>query len=133
MISDPEKLTLLIMDDEQGIRKILEHFLKKDFNIVMKNDGVEGMSWLEEGHPVDLVIADLNMPNLSGKEFLKITRASNFYSDIPIVILSGEDDSNERIQCLNQGADDFMIKPFNPMEVLAKINAILRRTTKRYF
>ncbi len=131
MISDPEKLTLLVMDDEQGIRKILEHFLKKDFNVVIKNDGVEGMTWLEEGNYADLVIADLNMPNLDGKEFLKIARASNFFADIPIVILSGEDDSNERIRCLNLGADDFMIKPFNPMEVLAKISAILRRT-KRY-
>lgn len=123
-----EKRNLLIIDDEPSITKILEHFLKNDFNINSKTDGAEGMLWLEEGHEVDMIIADLNMPNLNGKEFLKIAKASNLYSDIPVIILSGSDDSNERIQCLNLGADDFMLKPFNPMEVLAKINAILRRT-----
>lgn len=130
MYSARAKKNLLIMDDEQGIRKILEHFLKDEFQVVIKDDGLAGMQWLEEGNVADLVIADLNMPNLDGKEFLKQLRASNMYSDIPVIILSGSDDSKERIQCLNAGADDFMIKPFNPMEVLAKINAILRRTQR---
>ena len=122
---------LLILDDEPSITKILEHFLKKDFNVVIKNDGSDGMLWLEEGNQADLIIADLHMPNLSGKEFLKVAKASNLYADIPVIILSGSDESSERIQCLNLGADDFMLKPFNPMEVHAKINAILRRS-KRY-
>ncbi|ODS82017.1 MAG: two-component system response regulator [Cytophagaceae bacterium SCN 52-12] len=130
MYSARAKKNLLIMDDEQGIRKILEHFLKNEFQVVIKDDGLAGMQWLEEGNVADLIIADLNMPNLDGKEFLKQLRASNMYSDIPVIILSGSDDSKERIQCLNAGADDFMIKPFNPMEVLAKINAILRRTQR---
>lgn len=124
------KQTLLIIDDEPSICKILEHFLKKDFNVVIKHDGSEGMLWLEEGNETDLIIADLNMPNLSGKEFLKVAKASNLYMDIPIVILSGSDESSERIQCLNLGADDFMLKPFNPLEVQAKINAILRRSRR---
>ena len=122
---------LLIIDDEPSICKILEHFLKKDFNVTIKHDGAEGMLWLEQGNETDLVIADLNMPNLSGKEFLRIAKASNLYSDIPVIILSGSDESSERVQCLNLGADDFMLKPFNPLEVQAKINAILRRS-KRY-
>lgn len=124
------KKNLLVMDDEQGICKILEHFLKNDFNVVVKNDGLKGMQWLEEGNEAHLIIADLNMPVLDGKEFLKQARASNFYADVPIIILSGSDDSKERIQCLNLGADDFMLKPFNPMEVLAKVNAIFRRTQR---
>ena len=123
---------LLIIDDEPSTSRVLEHFLKKEFDVVIKNDGMEGMAWLEEGHEVDMIIADLNMPNLNGKEFVKVTRASNLYGDIPIIILSGTDESSERIQCLNLGADDFMLKPFNPMEVLAKINAILRRVHRYY-
>jgi len=125
------KQTLLIIDDEPSICKILEHFLKKDFNVVIKDDGSEGMLWLEQGNETDLIIADLNMPNLSGKEFLRVAKASNLYSDIPVIILSGSDESSERVQCLNLGADDFMLKPFNPLEVQAKINAILRRS-RRY-
>lgn len=121
------KENLLIMDDAPGIQKILTNYLQKEFNLEIKNDGMEGMRWLDEGHPVDLIIADLNMPNLSGKEFLQTLRASNFYKNIPVVILSAENDSNERIDCLNKGADDFIEKPFNPAEVAAKIRVILRR------
>ena len=122
-----KKLKLLILDDEASIRKVLEHFLNKEFDVTVKNDGMEGMSWLEAGNDADFIIADLNMPNLNGKEFLKVIRASNLYADFPIIILSGTDESKERIECLNLGADDFMLKPFNPMEVHAKIKAILRR------
>jgi DNA-binding response OmpR family regulator len=118
---------LLIMDDAPGIQKILTNFLQKEFDLVIKNDGMEGMRWLDEGHSVDLIIADLNMPNLGGKEFLQTVRASSFYKNIPVVILSAENDSHERIDCLNKGADDFIEKPFNPAEVAAKIRVILRR------
>lgn len=122
-----DKATILILDDAVGIQKILTNYLQKEFNLVIKNDGMEGMSWLDEGHTVDLVIADLNMPNLGGKEFLQTVRASSFYKNIPVLILSAENDSNERIDCLNKGADDFIEKPFNPAEVAAKIRVILRR------
>jgi DNA-binding response OmpR family regulator len=121
------KIKLLIIDDESTTRKVLKHFLNKEFEVTLKNDGMEGMNWLESGNNPDFIIADLNMPNLNGKEFIQVIRASNLYSDIPIIILSGTDESKERIECLNYGADDFMLKPFNPMEVLAKIKAILRR------
>ncbi len=121
------KIKLLIIDDEPSTRKILEHFLNKEFEVTVKNDGMEGMGWLESGNDTDFIIADLNMPNLNGKELIKVIRASNLYSNLPIIILSGTDESKERIECLNLGADDFMLKPFNPMEVHAKIKAILRR------
>lgn len=85
------------------------------------------MYWLEAGNDADFIIADLNMPNLNGKEFIKVIRSTNLFSEVPITILSGTDESKERIECLNLGADDFMMKPFNPMEVHAKIKAILRR------
>ena len=123
-----EKRTkLLIMDDQSGTRKVLQHFLNKEFEVTLKNDGMEGMNWLELGNDPDIIIADLNMPYLSGKEFTKVIRASNLHRDVPIIILSGTDESKERIECLNLGADDFMLKPFNPMEIQAKIKAILRR------
>jgi DNA-binding response OmpR family regulator len=121
------KIKLLIIDDEPSTRKILEHFLSKEFDVTLKNDGMEGMRWLESENDPDFVIVDLNMPNLNGKEFIRIIRSGNLYSNLPIIILSGTDESKERIECLNLGADDFMLKPFNPMEVHAKIKAILRR------
>ncbi len=118
---------LLVIDDEPSTRKILEHFLSTDYKITLKRDGMEAMGWLEQGNEVSLILADLNMPNLNGREFLKALRASNLFGDIPVIILSGSDQSKDRIDCLNSGADDFMVKPFNPEEVKAKVNAILRR------
>lgn len=121
---------LLIIDDEPAISRIFEHFFKNEYRIFSREDGYKGLQWLDEGNEADVIIADLNMPNMNGKELLKILKASNLHSDIPVVILSGSDSSVERIQCLNLGADDFMVKPFNPVEVQAKINAILRRTKR---
>jgi|SRR5690606_21870636 len=126
MLPRSEK-TILIMDDDLGIQRVLSHFLQEDFTIVIRNDGMEGMQWLEENENPDMIIADLNMPNLDGLSFLKTIRASNFYKDIPLIILSGEEDSGEHIKCLDLGADDFITKPFNPLEVKARVNAILRR------
>jgi len=127
MFRKAEKRHILVVDDAPGIQRILTVHLQKDFEIVVKNDGMEGMEWLDAGHSVDLILADLDMPNLNGKEFLQIMRASNFYKHIPVIILSAESESGERIDCLNKGADDFIEKPFNPAEVLAKIQVILRR------
>ncbi len=124
------KKNILVIDDEPSICKILENFLKHSFNVIVKSDGSDGMAWLEAGNTADLIIADLQMPIINGKELLKNIKASNFYNEIPVIILSGSDDSNERVQCLNLGADDFMLKPFNPMEIQAKINAILRRYSR---
>ena len=95
-----------------------------------KLDGIK--SFVLDGNTADLILADLNMPNLSGKEFLRTLRSSSYYRKIPVVILSAENESNERIACLNMGADDFIEKPFNPVEVLTKINVILRRTRSEY-
>ncbi len=122
-----QRIKVLVIDDEPSTRKILKHFLSKEFDVILKNDGMEGMRWIESENDIDFIIVDLNMPNLNGKEFIKVIRSSNFYCDLPIIILSGTDESKERIECLNLGADDFMLKPFNPMEVHAKIKAILRR------
>lgn len=125
--SNPPPQTVLIIDDEPSTRRVLEHFLKREFNVVVKEDGMTGMDWLDAGNAVDLIIADLNMPHLNGREFIRVLRASNLFGDLPLVMLSGTEESSDRIQCLELGADDFMIKPFNPMEVLAKVKAILRR------
>ncbi|MBO9638127.1 Response regulator receiver domain-containing protein [Siphonobacter aquaeclarae] len=121
---------ILVMDDEPMTRKILQLCLEKDFGVVMKDDGMAGMAWIESGAPVDLVLADLHMPHLNGKEFLSVLRSSNLYGDLPVIILSGSEESNERIQCLELGADDFMTKPFNPQEVIAKVKAVLRRSRR---
>ncbi|RIJ42527.1 response regulator transcription factor [Pontibacter oryzae] len=124
------KHTLLIVEDEPTIQLILEFVLQDDYHVVLKNDGLEAMEWLEAGNTVDMVIADVNMPYLSGYEMLEAIRSSSFFRDLPILMLSGLESSEDRIKCFNLGADDFVVKPFNPDEVKARIKSILRRSGK---
>jgi DNA-binding response OmpR family regulator len=121
------KKKILIIDDELSIRMLLENFLKKTYNVVTKNDGMEGLSWLEEGNIPDLIVADIQMPNLDGYEFVKNVRASGYFRDIPLIMLSGIESSTEKIKCLKLGADDYIVKPFNPEELAIRIELLISR------
>ncbi len=122
------KKTILIIDDEISIRMLLENFLSKTFTVVTRNDGLEGIKYLEEGNMPDLIVADIQMPNLDGYDFIKNVRASGFFKHIPLIMLSGIESSNERVKCLKLGADDYIVKPFNPEELSIRIeNLIIRR------
>ncbi|RLD91321.1 MAG: two-component system response regulator [Bacteroidetes bacterium] len=121
------KRTILVIDDEQSIRMLLENFLGKEFEIVTKNDGLEGIKFLEEGNLPDLIVADIQMPNMDGYEFLENAKASGFFNHIPVIMLSGNESSKERIKSLRLGADDYMVKPFNPEELYLRIKNILAR------
>ena len=88
------------------------------------------MIWLYQGNFPDIIIADINMPILNGPNFIAEIKSSGLFSKIPLMMLSGVDNSETRINCLEAGADDFMIKPFNPRELEARLNSILRRTLR---
>ncbi|GAB3572618.1 response regulator [Spirosoma luteolum] len=122
---------ILHVDDDLYIRKIIHHTLKANFDITGCIDGVEAMAWLEAGNEPDIILTDLNMPGMDGKDFISMIRLSAHYRHVPIVVLSGQDDTFTKIDCINMGADDFIIKPFNPLEVIAKLNALLRWVEER--
>lgn len=121
------KKKILIIDDELSIRILLENFLKKNYDVIAKNDGMEGLKWMEEGNIPDLVVADIQMPNLDGYDFIKNVRASGYYKDIPLIMLSGIESSNEKVKCLKLGANDYIVKPFNPEELEIRIQLLLSR------
>ncbi len=122
--------TLLVIDDEMAIQRILQHYFKDDFTVITKNNGKEALIWMQQGNLPDIIIADINMPEMNGYEFIEQVRSSGFLSNIPLMMLSGHDNSENRIQCLEAGADDYVVKPFNPKELSARINGILRRSGK---
>ena len=122
---------VLIVEDDAFIRKVLRHTLQNDFEVTTHINGIEAMTWMEKGNPVDIILTDLKMPFMNGQDLIRTIRASALFGKLPIIILSTFDDSSTRIACLEAGADDYMIKPFNPMEVKAKIMAVLRRTSHR--
>jgi DNA-binding response OmpR family regulator len=113
---------ILAIDDEKAIRLILETSLKKKYNVTTKNDGEEGYNWMVKEKIIpDLIICDIQMPNLDGYEFLKRVRNSGFFGDIPIIMLSGEEQSKERVKCYQLKAQDYLTKPFNPVELIELI------------
>ncbi|MBI9037689.1 MAG: response regulator transcription factor [Bacteroidales bacterium] len=121
------KKNILVIDDELSIRILLENFLKKEFDVVTKNDGLDALTWMEEGNLPDLIVADIQMPNLDGYEFIKNVRASGFFKDIPMIMLSGIESSSEKVKCLKLGANDYIVKPFNPEELSIRIELLLSR------
>ena len=121
------KKRLLIVDDEPSIGLILEHFFSKEYEVVVKENGHDAMMWLQDGHFTDGIVADFDMPYMNGLEFIKQLRASALYRDIPLVMLSGKDETNNKIICLKNGADDYMVKPFNPEELDIRIKNMLKR------
>ncbi len=123
MIKDPPT-RLLIVDDDEQIRSLLTRYLTREgFAVAGVEDGAAMDEWLTH-HPVDLVILDLMLP---GEDGLSLVRRLRRGSALPILMLSARGDDIDRIVGLEVGADDYLAKPFNPRELLARIRAILRR------
>ena len=112
---------ILVIDDEKSIRFIIENTLKQEFDVISLPNGQDGLDYLEMGNFPDLIICDLVMPELNGFEFLERIKHSGFFDDIPIMILSGREWSKDKIRCFELGAEDYVVKPFNPSEVIARI------------
>ncbi|KEO75154.1 response regulator transcription factor [Anditalea andensis] len=121
------KKKLLIVDDEPSIRLILEHYFKKEYDVTITSNGQEGMDYLEKGFVIDAIIADYDMPIMNGLDFIKQLRASTLFKNLPLIMLSGKDETSNKILCLKHGADDYVSKPFNPEELDLRIKNILRR------
>lgn len=122
-----EKLKqVLVIDDEPIMRKLLMQILKDKHEVILKENGREALEWMYSGHIPDLVVADLNMPEIDGFEYIEKVRESGFFSDVPLIVLSGEESSAERIKCLKLGANDYLIKPFNPEELGLRIDNLIK-------
>ena len=122
----PVKKNILIIDDKIAIAKIISVFLSEEFDISYFNTPVKAIQWLFEGNRPDLIILDIRMPEMNGDEFLSYIKRNGLYNEIPVVVLSGEESSDIRIKMLEAGADDFILKPFNPMELKIRIRKVLK-------
>jgi two-component system, OmpR family, response regulator len=119
--------SILVIDDDPHIREIVDFSLTKaGFKVVQAEDGKAGLSVFEQIRP-DLVVLDILMPEMDGTEVCKKIRAEN---DVPIVFLTSVDDEIDRIIGLEMGGDDYVTKPFSPRELVARVKAVLRRTSQ---
>jgi DNA-binding response OmpR family regulator len=126
-MSDSVKKQLLLVDDEAVIAMIIRIQFEKDYDIVTINNGLDAMKWLLDGNIPDLIILDLNMPKMNGVEFLEEVRKFNYFRKLPLIVLSGEDSSAKRIEVFQKGANDFITKPFNPVELRVRMERFLNQ------
>ncbi|MEJ2147999.1 MAG: response regulator transcription factor [Chloroflexota bacterium] len=120
----PQEL-VLVVDDEQNIIDLVQMYLEQEqFAVITAQDGRTALDRIAGDAP-DLIVLDLMLPEVDGWEVCKRTRA---HSNVPILMLTARDDDIDKIVGLELGADDYMTKPFNPRELVARVKAILRRT-----
>jgi len=110
------KKKILVVDDEISICMLLQNFFSQDYEVTTIYSAIEALSWLEGNLP-DLIISDIQMSEMDGYEFLTKVRDRGFTKHTPIVMLSGQAESKERIKCYRLGAQDYLTKPFNPEEL----------------
>jgi DNA-binding response OmpR family regulator len=120
--------TILVCDDESDIRELLRELLgRTGYDVLEAADGQEALRTLYGSSP-DLVLLDVSMPNLDGWATLERIRD---VSDVPVIMLTARTDELERVRGLKGGADDYVTKPFGRQELLARVEALLRRSTTR--
>ena len=117
--------SILIAEDDDDIRSLLRLYLEGEGYRVLE-DGAAALRLAREESP-DMAVLDVMMPEMNGFE---LTQALRKYSDIPILILSAKSQDNDKILGLNLGADDYIAKPFNPVEIVARVKAQLRRANR---
>lgn len=120
------KKKVLVIDDKEAIGKLIALCLGADYECQYFNNVLAGINWLRSGNKIDLILSDYTMPELNGYDFLVMLKQNEFLKDIPVVFLSGEEHSSTRIKLLEGGAEDFILKPFNPLELKIRIKKILK-------
>lgn len=119
------KAEILIIDDEPQIRKLLQISLESnDYKVVQASTGKDGLI-MAAGHPPEVILLDLGLPDMSGHELLKKIRE---WYDKPVIILSVRDNENDIVNALDNGATDYLTKPFRTGELLARIRSAIRRS-----
>lgn len=118
---------ILVVDDKPSLSKLIVQFLSKTFEVHTVEDGLKAMVWLQNGNNPDLIITDLQMPNLDGFGLITRLKESGYFMDIPVIVLSSMESSSDRVKCLRLGAEDYIVKPFNPEELQVRIERILNR------
>ncbi len=117
--------SILVVDDDKKIVELVALYLKRDgYNVLPAYDGQEALDLARRRRP-DLIVLDLMLPELSGMDVCKLVRAE---SRIPIVMLTARAGDEDKLRGLDLGADDYITKPFNPRELVARVRAVLRRT-----
>ena len=122
---------LLAVDDSEGPRKVLVRLLERmGYEVVSAADGLEGMA-IAERERIDVIVSDIEMPNCDGFEFLERLKANDVTRDIPVIVVSGVDDNESVVRCIELGAEDHLTKPFDSLLLQARVRTSLERRRAR--
>lgn len=123
-----DKLKILVVDDESRMRKLVRDFLvKSNYEVLEAEDGAAALDIFFETDDIDLVILDVMMPRMDGWQVCKEIRA---YSKVPIIMLTAKSDERDELLGFELGVDEYISKPFSPKILVARVEAILRRTSQ---
>ena len=125
----PQRTRILVVDDEPNIREVVELYLRREgFDVDVAADGAAALTAVERQLP-DLIVLDLMLPEVGGLQVTSALRQSEY--DIPIIMLTAKGEEADRIAGLELGADDYITKPFSPKELVARVKAVLRRSSAK--
>ena len=120
------KKRILVIDDDATIRFFLEKILENSFEVISKSDGFEAITWLNSGNIPDLIILDMEMPNMNGRVFLRRIKSSPVQRNVPVIIVSGTDSRSIMNTFFKLGAADYLVKPFRDVNFVERIEKWLR-------
>ena len=121
-------MSILVVEDESALAEVLRYNLESEgFKVAVAHDGRSAMEQLEDSHP-DLVILDWMLPEMSGLDICRTMRRRPELRDVPVIMLTAKGEEYDRVRGLDAGADDYVVKPFSPKELIARVRAVLRRT-----
>ncbi len=122
-----ENATLLVVDDDPDILRVVRFYLsKQNYTVQTAENGQEALAFLNANPAVELILSDVMMPEMNGLELLERVRKNPLWSEIPVILISAEGETSKKIAGLNLGADDFITKPFNFDELMARVRNHLR-------
>lgn len=123
------KMRILVVDDDREIVELLNIYLRNEgYDVLKAYNGQQALSYIRAEADIQLIILDVMMPKTDGLSVVEQLRKGNY--DVPVLMLSAKSSDNDKIQGLMSGADDYVTKPFNPLEVMARVKSILRRQHK---
>ena len=124
-------IKILSVDDELDLEILLTQYFRRkikkgEYEFYFAHNGLEALQMMLAMPDFDVILSDINMPEMDGRTFLKQLKASSTFNFIPVIILSSLESSNDRIELLEAGASDFVLKPFNPQELKIRVRNLLR-------
>jgi two-component system, chemotaxis family, chemotaxis protein CheY len=114
---------ILVVEDNAPLCWLIERMLRSRYCVSVLSNPLEAVSWLQDGNHCDLIITDLEMPEMTGIDLLQVLKSGGLYQQIPVIVLSASDD--KAAECFKEGASAFICKPFNPQQLSETIRNVL--------